>query len=135
MCHDCKLCRKIFKIRNTKNIINNNILYQSQLELKFINWCNNNNIIVTNGPKISYFFDSKNRIYKVDFYLPQIYLLIEVKDDHIWHITQVNNGKWDAKINAVNIILKENNNLYNEYILLKPNNWNDVLVTIKNRFK
>jgi len=135
MCHDCKLCRKIFKIRNTTNIINNNILYQSQLELKFINWCNNNNIIVTNGPNISYFFNLKNRIYKIDFYLPQINLLIEVKDDHIWHIRQVNNGNWDAKINAVNEILKNNNDLYNEYILLKPNNWNDVLLSIKNRFK
>jgi hypothetical protein len=36
LCPNCSLCNKIFKIRSTKNILNENILYQSKLEMKFI---------------------------------------------------------------------------------------------------
>ena len=49
MCNTCTLCNRTFKIRNTKNVINQQIMYQSKLELKFIKWCNDNNIIVVNG--------------------------------------------------------------------------------------
>ena len=51
LCTECKLCNRTFKLRSIQNINNEIIIYQTKLELKFINWCNNNNFVVENGPK------------------------------------------------------------------------------------
>jgi hypothetical protein len=66
------LVNKVFKIRKTHNINNEIILYQSKLEFKFITWCNNNGIILYNGPKVEYVFNEKSRIYRVDFRINNI---------------------------------------------------------------
>jgi hypothetical protein len=123
LCKECSLVNKIFNIRKTTNCNNDIILYQSNLELKFINWCNDNNIIVINGPKIPYSFENKDRIYKVDFQIKDV--LIEIKDEHIWHKNDIKSGKWQAKEKAIfKLIEKEK---YKDYYLIKPNNWNEYL--------
>jgi len=119
LCQDCNFTNNIFKIRNTKNCNNEKITYQSKLELKFIAYCNKNKIQVKNGPKINYIHDSKQKKYIVDFYLPQLDSLIEIKDNHCWHKENKKNGKWDAKINAVEKLLYEKK--YSEYILIYSN--------------
>ncbi len=123
MCKECSLVNKTFKIRTTHNCHNKQILYQSKLELKFINWCNDKNIVITNGPKIPYVFKNKNRIYKVDFQIKDI--LIEIKDDHVWHQNDIKSGKWEAKENAAKKLIELNE--YSDYYLIKPNNWNEYL--------
>lgn len=45
---------------------------------------------------ITYYF-FKNRKYRVDFFIPKFNLLIEIKDEHIWHKKEVLTGKWDGK--------------------------------------
>jgi hypothetical protein len=127
LCTDCTLCNKTFKIRTTKNNVNEQILYQSQLELKFIKWCNDNNITLQNGPTIFYDFEGKTRKYKVDFQIND--LLIEIKDNHIWHQQQLQSGKWSAKECAVNNELSKNK--YKEYYLITPKNWMNSLNKIK----
>ena len=119
MCNNCTLCNKTFKIRVTKNNINHLILYQSKLEMKFIKWCNINNITVINGPNILYSFENKIRKYKVDFQIND--LLIEIKDNHIWHINELNSGKWEAKQKAVYDEI--NKGKYKDYYLITPKNW------------
>ena len=119
LCNDCKLCNRIFKIRPIKNINNEVIIFQSKLELKFIEWCASNKLIVKNGPNIDYEFTEKSRKYKVDFQIDNI--LIEIKDFHIWHRNQVDSGQWDAKINAVNYYIKDNE--MDKYYFITPNNW------------
>jgi len=128
LCRDCKLCNRIFKIRPIKNINNQTILYQSKLELKFINWCSNNNVLVTNGPNVDYFFNGKDRKYKVDFQIGNV--LIETKDFHIWHRNQVDSGMWQSKVDAVNKYIKENN-LY-KYFFITPQNWNQMMKELGN---
>ena len=123
LCPDCKLCNRTFKIRPTKNINNDVIIYQSKLELKFIDWCNSNNIVVNNGPNLNYIFNDKERKYRVDFQINDI--LIEIKDFHIWHKNQVESGMWEAKINAV-----KNSN--KKYFFITPNNWIQMLSELKN---
>jgi hypothetical protein len=120
LCNDCKLCNRTFKIRSMKNINNEIILYQSKLELKFINWCSSNKWIVRNGPNVNYSFFEKTKTYRVDFQIKNI--LIEIKDFHIWHKNQVDSGVWDAKVNAVNTYIK--NNDLDSYFFITPNNWN-----------
>jgi hypothetical protein len=115
LCSSCTLCNKTFKIRTTKNCVNDSILYQSKLELNFINWCNNNSIIVKNGPTIPCI----ERKYKVDFRIND--LLIEIKDNHYI--------KNDAKINAVKEAIEKG--IYKKYYLITPDVWVNTLKTIK----
>ena len=119
MCSSCTLCNKTYKIRTTKNCVNDILLYQSKLELNFINWCNNNAIIVKNGPTIPYVFQGIERKYKVDFMIND--LLIEIKDNK--------SGKNEAKIDAVKEEIRKGN--YKEYYLITPDIWVNTLKTIK----
>ena len=128
LCRDCKLCNRIFKLRPVKNINNQIIMFQSKLELKFIEWCSIAGIVVTNGPNIEYFFNGKSRKYRVDFRIGD--LLIEIKDFHIWHKNQVESGQWEAKTNAVNQYIS--NNGLKKYYFITPNNWNQMTGEIKN---
>ncbi len=129
MCKDCSCVNKIFKIRKYKNTINETIMYQSKLELKFIDWCNNNGIVVRNGPNIEYFFNNKNRKYRVDFVINR--LLFEIKDNHIWHSQDLKSGKWEAKENAARNLITQG--IYDEYKMLTPKNWVSELNILKNK--
>lgn len=131
LCHDCKLCNKIFKIRPIKNALNNVIIYQSKLEHKFIEWCNNKNIVVTNGPNVEYFFNEKTRKYRVDFKIDKI--LIEIKDYHIWHKNQIASGMWDKKVEAVWKYIGENN--LDKYLFITPKNWNEKINELEKLLK
>jgi len=128
LCPECKLCNRTFKIRPIKNINNEIITYQSKLELKFINWCASNLLIVKNGPSIEYIFNNKKHKYRVDFQIKNI--LIEIKDFHIWHKNQVDNGIWDEKLNAVNQYINNNENEFKKYFFITPNNWKQMIKEI-----
>jgi hypothetical protein len=65
-CNECSFVCNSFKIRRYHNINKDVVNYQSKLELKFINFCNNNSIIINNGPKIKYNFNNSNRKHTVD---------------------------------------------------------------------
>jgi len=129
MCNNCTLCNKTYKIRPTKNNINKQVLYQSKLELKFIEWCNNTNLTVYNGPSILYDFEGKQHKYKVDFQVADI--LIEIKDNHIWHNNQLASGKCQAKEAAVAAEIAAGK--YKEYYLITPKNWVYSLNKLKNQ--
>jgi hypothetical protein len=120
-CKDCSLVSKTFNLKPFKNINNEKILYQSKLELKFIKFCNDNNIKVNNGPSIKYIFNDKERTYKVDFQIDEN--LIEIKDEHIWHKNEISSGKWVAKENAAKKYIEDNK--LKEFIFITPKNWND----------
>ena len=121
-CKDCNLTNNVFKIRSYNNLSNQKIMYQSKFELKFIRYCNENKINLINGPKIDYMFKDKKCTYKIDFAINKLNLLIEIKDNHIWHKEQENNGKWQSKINGVNQYLK-NNEKYKNFIVIFPKNY------------
>jgi hypothetical protein len=129
LCQDCTFCNKTFKIRSTKNNVNEPILYQSHLELKFINWCKNNNITVVNGPTIVYEFEGKEKTYKVDFRIGAT--LIEIKDNYIWHKRQIESGVWKAKEHAVHNEIKKG--LYKEYHIITSRNWMLELKSLLNK--
>lgn len=126
-CKACMFCNNTFKVKQIKNCNNENITYQSNLELNFVNFCNNNKIELQNGQKIPYEWNDKKRNYIVDFYIPQIKHLIELKDDHIWHKTQIKNGMWDSKIKGVDNFLQETGY---KYMLIFPKNYTQCTKTI-----
>ena len=55
------------------------------------------NILIQNGINIKYFFNDKERTYNIDFFIPSKKLLIEIKDNHIWHKNQMKSGRWEVK--------------------------------------
>uniref|UniRef100_A0A6C0E074 Uncharacterized protein n=1 Tax=viral metagenome TaxID=1070528 RepID=A0A6C0E074_9ZZZZ len=116
MCKDCRFTNDAFKIRNCKNINNENLLYRSKLEKKFIDMCNERKIVINNGPIIEYDFENKKRKYYVDFIIKKY--LVEIKDNHIWHKKNIESGKWQEKEKAANIYAENNNQ---KYIMLFPN--------------
>jgi len=98
LCKDCYLCNRTFKVRYINNIKGIGIRYQSKPELDLINYCNINSILISNGPTIQYIFKGKSHKYIIDFKVKDI--LIEVKEDHIWHRNELESGKWEAKEKA-----------------------------------
>jgi hypothetical protein len=106
LCKDCIFCNKTFKIRYTKNIKGNDIRYQSIPELDLIKYCIWNSILIENGPNIIYKFNGKEYRYLIDFKIKN--LLIEIKDDHIWHKNELKSGKWQAKEDAAKEYCKVN---------------------------
>jgi hypothetical protein len=123
LCKDCNLSNNIFKLRTYTNFGKEKIMYQSKFELKFIRYCNDKKIYVINGPKIYYKYNNKNPTYKIDFAIPKLNLLIEIKDNHIWHKEQVKNGKWNAKVEGVNNYLESEKNNYKNFIVIFPKNY------------
>ena len=129
LCKDCNFTNNIFKIRTYKNLANETICYQSKFELKFIRYCNENKILLINGPKIKYNNSNNTKIstYRIDFAIPKLNLLIEIKDNHIWHKEQIKNGKWDDKVKGVENFLQNkmeyNNIVYKNYIIIYPKNY------------
>lgn len=93
LCQDCSFCNKAFKISSTKNCMDQLITYKSKFELKFINFCNENGILINNGPNVKYFINDKEHNYKVDFIIKD--MLIEVRDNHYWK--QLQSGKLEIK--------------------------------------
>jgi len=130
-CIDCNFTNNIFKIRPSKNCLNERVCYQSKLELKFINFCNNNHIVVRNGPKVKYMFNGSQKTYKVDFeiLLNDNKYMVEMKDNHIWHKNQVKSGKWAAKETAARNIIDNKN--YYDYYFITPQNWTKYVNLIK----
>ena len=49
---------------------------------------------------------------KLIFAIPKLKLLIEIKDNHIWHKEQVQSGKWEEKVNGVEKFLQNNSYIW-----------------------
>lgn len=100
LCNECNFTNNTFKVRTTKNVNGETVRYQSKLEKKFIEFCNSNGLMLKNGPYIPYDFNGI-KTYRVDFELPDMKLLLETKDNHIWHQRSIESGRWQAKQQAV----------------------------------
>ena len=101
LCPECTFCNNAFKIRHTKNVAGTNITYKSKYELKFINYCNEHGIIIENGPKVKYVLQDENeRTYRIDFYIPHLSTLVELKDHRVWQKRDLCSRKWNAKESA-----------------------------------
>ena len=124
LCKDCKLCNRTFKLRPIENISRETIMYQSKLEKKFVEWCNEKSLLVRNGPSIPYVFEEKSRVYRVDFQIADV--IIEIKDFHIWHRNQIESGLWQIKIDAVNNYISEHADI-EKYFFITPGNWNQMI--------
>lgn len=112
MCNECSFTNRTFRIRTM--ILNNGskIAWQSLQEKRFIEWCQTNNIKIQNGPKIPYTFNEITREYRVDFELPELKILIELKDNHCWYKQQVASGKQGSKELAAKTWCSNNNYRY-----------------------
>ena len=123
-CKECKFVNKSFAIRK----YNDELSYQSQKELEFIEGCVKRGIIVKNGPRIPYLFNNSKHNYRIDFEIPCLKKIIEIKDMHIWHKNQLKSGKWQAKEKAANTYCEQ---IGYEYRILFPNEFDDFFKTVE----
>jgi len=100
LCQTCTLTNRVFRRRQITLRNGSTIMWQSIPERRFIEWCEEHNILVKNGPTIEYVFHDVTHKYMVDFELPNQQCLIEIKDNHCWHIGQVQSGKFGEKERA-----------------------------------
>jgi hypothetical protein len=127
-CQQC--CNTIYitlRYHTTRNINNSQILYSSQQELKFINWCNNNGILVNNGPNINYEFAGQTKTYRIGFLIGK--MLIDIKDN-IWQRDEEPSANWQAKETATRSLVATGQ--YNEYIIITPKTWITNIKYLKN---
>ena len=106
-CHNCVFSNKVFNVKKYKHLT-----YQSQLELKFIQFCEDKNIEIEDGLIIPYEWNGQQHLYITDFYLTQLKTVIELKDMHVWHRYQLQTGKWNAKEQAAKNYCKANDLRY-----------------------
>ena len=111
-CRHCAFANFSFPIISYKTVFGDNITYQGKLEKEFIEECEKNNIKILDGNRIEYLWNERKHIYTIDFFLPEYKYLIELKENHIWHRRQIENGKWGAKENAAKAFASENGNKY-----------------------
>lgn len=130
LCQSCNFTNNTFKIRCIKNCNEDMIKYQSKFEKKLIIFCNNNNIIITNGQYIPYKFQDKIKIYRVDFKIQKLGLLIECKDNHCWHKKNLESGQWAAKEKAVKEYIL-NNKEYVDFKIIFPYDFVKITNNIK----
>jgi hypothetical protein len=116
MCGECGFSNRTFKVKSLKTPWGK-INYQSQYEKRFIDWCVDNEIEISNGPSIEYEWKEHLHKYKVDFQIPSLKLLVELKDNHVWHKIQVESGKWGAKESIAKLWCEENDW---EYLIVFP---------------
>lgn len=123
-CLECRFVNKSFALRK----YNEELLYQSNKELEFIEKCVKLGIAIKNGPRIPYFFNNSKHNYRIDFEIPSLKEMIEIKDMHIWHKNQLKSGKWQAKENAA---IEYCEQIGYTYKLLFPNDFDDFFNAIE----
>lgn len=128
LCFYCYMATDKFKIRTVKNCNGDLITYQSGLEFYLIKFCNDNKIVIEDGPVVRYKWNKKARRYKTDFILPNKEMIVEIKGHHIWHKRQIENGKWDAKVKAVNEYCDENDLKFHLVFVEDMDNLKSILV-------
>lgn len=117
LCRDCTLTNRTFRLRRLYLADGSAVIWQSVPERRFIEWCQESGIKIKNGPRLRYTFNGAEHEYRVDFELPDLGMLIEIKDNHCWHKQQVETGKHGAKEAAAKAWCATNNY---EYKILFP---------------
>ena len=67
------------------------LYYQGTYEKHFLDFCYDNNIIITKPKYIKYLFDDKEYKYFPDYYIESLNLLIEIKSDYIFEVQKNKN--------------------------------------------
>ncbi len=111
-CKDCSFTNKTFKIRTMKLKSGEVVKWQSLQEKRFIEWCEEQDVTIKNGPYIPYTFNDVKKTYRVDFELPDYSYLVELKDNHCWYNQQIKSGQQPAKEKAANEWCAENKYKY-----------------------
>ena len=69
---------------------------------------------------MEYEYNNSIKTYYVDFEIPKLGWMVEIKDMHIWHKEQMNNGIWDKKKEIA--LEKVKSKEYNRYVIIYPKN-------------
>ena len=108
----------------------NDIYYQSKPELEFIKTCEENNVVIENGPTITYTLKNKKHIYHIDFIVNN-YLIVEIKSSHHFYYETLKSGEVSAKNTAAIKFAVSNNK---KFLFLLDKTKKDYTKIIKEEF-
>lgn len=94
------------------------IFYQSTPELKYIKYCEDNNIYIENGDIIEYEFENRKHKYFIDFKIKEMnkFRLVEIKGNHNWFYRDLKSGKLESKFKSAQTYSIQNE--YLDYIFI-----------------
>lgn len=121
-----------FQLKDYVTKFNDNISYQSNLELKYIKECESNDIRIMDGDVVDYTYNGTNSKYFVDFKIEKdgIIDLVEIKARHMWFERDMQNGLMEAKVKAAMQFVVEQK--YNSYKFVLETVEVDILKLIAN---
>lgn len=96
------LSRKKYKLQSYITKWNHVVKYQSESELEFIKFCEEKDIFIQDGPRISYTHNNSNKIYYSDFLIEEKanFRIVEIKRKHKWWFQDLKTGVIKSKANA-----------------------------------
>lgn len=85
LCKDCCFTNNVAKIK-TEACCGVTVQYKTKFDVKFIRWCNKNNVIIGNGPEVSYTSpDGSPKTSRITFSVPHKDIWLEFKSQRLWH--------------------------------------------------
>lgn len=144
-CHHCKHHFKIDSIRNVKkqfpiyckmceikfgnikpkfecNIVGQNVMFKTKMQHKFIKYCNNNEIVVFNGPNDITLYGVEGDTY-IDFYIPGCKTYIDVVGNLEYQEDYENNDIINVTSKRAYGIMYDFISQEDKYLLLHPKNY------------
>lgn len=128
LCNTC-LNVKLLPAKTTQNIARQPVVYYTQQEQKFIKWCKQNNLVVNNGPTITYLHECKELKTNVRFNVQGI--LIEIKPNKGHISNDLHTVLWSVKETAIRDFIAFSAGEFRGFMIITPNNWLDSLKKIK----
>ena len=96
------------------------LFYRGTYEKDFLDFCLNKNIKVEKGPTIKYIFNSYNKYYHSDFYIPSINLVCEIKSSYYYNLYL-----------EKNIQKMEYSKIHYNFLFIIDKNYNELILKIK----
>lgn len=128
LCDTC-LNKQLLPAKTTQNIARQPVVYYTSQEYKFIKWCKNNNLVVNNGPTITYSHEHNIQNMTVRFNVQGI--LIEIKPNKGHISNDLHTVLWSVKETAIRDFIALNAGEFRGFMIITPNDWLDSLKQLK----
>jgi hypothetical protein len=107
-----------------ENIAGATVHHKTRYEAKFLRFCNKHDMEVNNGIDLVYPWLHHQIQYRVPYFIKQIGLLVDIKDNHQWRSEDgMNAAKTAARKRTVQEYISAHPDIFTGYVVLYPGNY------------
>jgi len=107
-----------------ENIANETVHFKTRYEAKFLRFCNKHDMIVNDGPDITYPWLHHQLEYRIPYFIKKTGILVDIKDNHQWrNEEEVNLKKTEGRKAIIQELIDNNPELFKGYVVLYPGNY------------